>query len=140
MKAFRGLLCIAVIYLALALAAGCGGGGGKADSKGGDAGGAVTPDGGKNSETRDITGAFSRTESGVGQAIIFRKDGTFEGNAWGDHAELKRGTYRLVDKDLGMEVVLTFSGGGEEAWSVIIGEGRIAAVVSPEGDQFTRSE
>ncbi len=121
-------ICAAVL---IAVLAGCGGGG---STEGGSKG--AGKDGKKTGY--DLVGVFHRIVGDVGFTLTFKDDGSFEGNAWGDHREKRSGTFRLFMEGVGPRVEMTFRDGGRETWSAIVAEDRVEAVVNPEGDQYTR--
>jgi hypothetical protein len=74
--------------------------------------------------------------SGEGGARVeFKSDGTFEGDAWG---AARTGEYEVKEGEAGNAVDLTFEDGETERWTVAIAMGEVAAVIDPEGCQFTK--
>lgn len=85
-----------------------------------------------------IVGVFVQgvePENATGLTITIKDDGTFEGNAWGGD---KQGEY-VAESDPN-RVTFKFNDGTEETWSVMIGDGKIAAIGSPGGDQYTKQK
>lgn len=79
-----------------------------------------------------IIGIFMKGED----KIEFTKDGKF---AITGPAGSKEGTYNISESADGTsKATLTYTEGSEEDWSVMIGDGKVAAVVNPDGDQWTK--
>lgn len=85
-----------------------------------------------------LAGTFTRDVAGKNYRIVVKEDGTFSGDGFGDHSQEKSGTYTIIDLDYGKGVIFTFSDGSQENWSIIIGEDEMRAIVSAEGDQYTK--
>lgn len=85
-----------------------------------------------------LAGTFTRDVAGKSYRIVVKEDGTFSGDGFGDHSQEKSGTYAIIDLDFGKGVIFTFSDGSQESWSIIIGEDEMRAIVSAEGDQYTK--
>lgn len=85
-----------------------------------------------------LAGTFTRDMAGNNYRIVVKEDGTFSGNGFGDHSQEKSGTYTIIDLDFGKGVIFTFSDGSQENWSIIIGEDEMRAIVSADGDQYTK--
>lgn len=54
--------------------------------------------------------------------------------AWGSE---QKGTCDL-EEEPSRAVIFSFDGGSTEKWSVMTGNGMVHAIVSPEGDRFTK--
>lgn len=87
--------------------------------------------------SKGIIGTFN-DNSGAAASITFASGGKFNGNAWGSE---KSGTYKLQKSaDDYNQVVLTFDDGSpSETWSIGISMGKVAAVTSPEGNQYDKA-
>lgn len=72
--------------------------------------------------------------STTGQSLAINKGGEWEGSAWGSE---KRGTY-TVEEEPTKAITFTFEDGATEAWSVMMADGEVAAIVNPKGVQFTK--
>lgn len=70
----------------------------------------------------------------TGRSLSIIEDGEWQGNAWGSEQE---GTYNL-EEEPARAIIFSFEGGSTEKWSVMTGDGKVYAIVSPEGDQFTK--
>lgn len=85
-----------------------------------------------------IVGTFvegvSTTDAEGKKAITFVADGTFEGDAW--DASMS-GKYEVEEGETN-SVVLTFDDGTSETWSVMIVNGKVYAIGSTGGDQYTK--
>lgn len=86
-----------------------------------------------------IVGTFvegvSTTDAEGGKTVTFEAAGTFEGDVWDAS---KSGKYEVEEGEFD-SVVLTFDDGTTEKWSVMIGDGKVYAIGSPGGDQYTKS-
>ncbi len=135
MKRYVAVLCLGVLVLGLLLVVGCGGGKTTEDETQGEHETEVV------SLDEDVeTGIVGTYKDNMGRpgSIVFTKDGTFEGDAWGSS---RKGTYEVEDaEDDRSVVVLTFDdGGAEETWYVGISMGKVAAVTNPqEGTQYDK--
>lgn len=69
--------------------------------------------------------------------LKFNADGTFEGDAWNT---VRKGTYTVgMDSQGYNEARLQFEDGSpREDWSIMISMGKVAAIGSPDGDQFDK--
>lgn len=85
-----------------------------------------------------VVGMFTEgfSDSGGSKSITVKADGTFEGDAW-DGA--RQGTYEVEEGETN-SIVLTFEDGSEETWSIAITMGEVAAILSPDGEQYTKKQ
>ncbi|MBU4173412.1 MAG: hypothetical protein KKB90_04520 [Actinobacteria bacterium] len=85
-----------------------------------------------------IVGTFiegvSTSDAEGKKTVTFVAEGTFEGDAWDAS---KSGKYEVEEGEYTF-VVLTFDDGTTEKWSVMIGNGKVYALGSPGGDQYTK--
>lgn len=78
-------------------------------------------------------GILGEFEADDGSSVSIYKDGTFVwmGPEAGQDME---GSYEVNEKKL----TLTFGDGSTQTWSIAISNGKVAAVINPDGDQYTK--
>ncbi len=85
----------------------------------------------------DVVGTYYRGTSPTGEEdehLTLTAAGTFSGNAWGE----ERGGDYFFDEDE-LTVTLVFDDDdSEEIWTVLVGEDKVSAMVSPGMNQFTK--
>ncbi|MFH1149444.1 MAG: hypothetical protein V1748_03115 [Actinomycetota bacterium] len=124
------LLCLA---LALALAAGCGGNGETT---------VKTQPVEVEGDTGGVAGVYVEGGGGGtsgGGSISLLEDGKWEGNAWGSE---KKGSYEVRPGQSGSDIIIMKfdDGASPEWWNATAAGGKVTAIVSPTGEQYTKSK
>ncbi|MBU1672607.1 MAG: hypothetical protein KKF41_09265 [Actinobacteria bacterium] len=129
MKKVLLVLSVGLLALGLIAVTGCGGGEGTTS---GEETEVISLD--ENVE-EGIVGTYRQNVGGTG-SIVFQKDGTFEGDAWGSP---RKGKYEVEDTEDHNRIVLTFDDAGpQETWGIGISMGKVVAVTSPDAVQYDK--